>query len=54
MYSMKSIGPRMEFWGIPALTGYSCEDFPSRATQNCLLMRKEKISQIFDLKFHKT
>ena len=30
MYSRKSVGPRMEPWGTPALTGYSCEDFPSR------------------------
>ena len=25
MYSRKSVGLRMEPWGIPALTGYSCE-----------------------------
>ena len=30
MYSKKSVGPRMDPGGIPALTGYSCEDFPSR------------------------
>ena len=28
MYSRKSVGPRMEPWGNPALTRYSCEDFP--------------------------
>ena len=28
MYSTKSIGPRMEPWGTPEVTGYSCEDFP--------------------------
>ena len=33
----------MESWWTPALTGYSCEDFPSRTTQSCLLLRKEKI-----------
>ena len=27
MYSRKSVGPRMEPLGTPALTGYSCEDF---------------------------
>ena len=30
VYSRKSVGPRMEPWGTLALTGYSCEDFPSR------------------------
>ena len=25
------------------LTRYSCEDFPSRTTRNCLLLRKEEI-----------
>ena len=43
MYSRKSVGPRMEPWGTPALTGYSCEDFPSRTTQSHLLLRKEEI-----------
>ena len=27
MYNRKNVGPRMEPWGTPALTGYSCEDF---------------------------
>ena len=43
MYSMKSVGPRMEPWGTPALTGYSCEDLPSRITQNHQLLRKDKM-----------
>ena len=30
MYSRKSIGPRMDPWETPALTEYSCKDFPSR------------------------
>ena len=30
MCSRKSVGPRMDPQGTPALTGYSCEDFPSR------------------------
>ena len=37
----------------PALTGYSYEDYPSIATQSCLLLRKDK-DQISDLKVHKT
>ena len=43
MYSRKSLGPRMEPWGTPVLTGYSCEDFPSITTWGCLLLRKEEI-----------
>ena len=30
MYRRKSVGPRIDPWGTPALNGYSCEDFPSR------------------------
>ena len=33
----------MEPWGTPALTGYSWEDFPSRTTWSCLLLRKDEI-----------
>ena len=33
----------MEPWGTLALNGYSCEDFPSRTTESCLLLRKEEI-----------
>ena len=33
MYSRKNLGPRMDPWGTPALTEYSCEDVPSRTTQ---------------------
>ena len=43
MYSRKSVGPRMESWGTPALTGYFWEDFPPRTTWNNLLLRKEEI-----------
>ena len=43
MYSRKSVGPRMEPWGTPALTVYSCEDFPSRTTRSRLLMRKDEV-----------
>ena len=32
MYSKKSVGPRIEPWGTSALTGYLCEDFPSKTT----------------------
>ena len=30
--SRKSVGPRIEHWRTPALTGYSCDNFPSRIT----------------------
>ena len=43
MYSRKSVGPRVEPWGSPALIGYSCEDFPTRTAQSRLLLRKEEI-----------
>ena len=33
----------MDSGGTPALTRYSCEDFPSRTTQSSLLLRKEEI-----------
>ena len=43
MYRRKNLGPRMESWGIPALTGYSYDDFPSRTTWSRLLLRKKEI-----------
>ena len=43
MYSRKTVGSRIDPWGTPALTRYSCEDFPSRTTGSCLLLRKEEI-----------
>ena len=43
MYSKKSERPRMDPWVTPALTTYSCENFPSRTTQSWLLLRKEEI-----------
>ena len=43
MYSMKSVGSRMEPWGTPALTGYSHENFPSRTILSTLLLRKKEI-----------
>ena len=43
MYSRKSVGPRIDPCGIPALTGYSYDDFPIRTTRSCLLLRKEEI-----------
>ena len=43
MYSRKSVGSRIDPWGTPGLTEYSCEDFPPRTTQSCLLLRKEEI-----------
>ena len=46
MYSTKSVGPRMKLWRTPALTGYSCEDFPSRTTRSRLLLKTEEIRPI--------
>ena len=43
MYRRKSVGPRIYPWETSALTGYSREDFPSRTTWSCLLVRKEEI-----------
>ena len=43
MCSRKNVGPRVEPCPTPALTGYSCEDFPSRTTRSRLLLRKEEI-----------
>ena len=43
MYGRKSVGARMEHQGTAALTGYSCEDFPSRTTRSRLLLKKEEI-----------
>ena len=42
MYIGKSVGPRTEPWGTPALTRYSYENFPFRTTQSLLLLRKEE------------
>ena len=51
MYSSKSVGPRIDPWESPALTGYSSLvvlegirlPFPYRTTQSNLLLRKEEI-----------
>ena len=43
MSRRKSVGPRMEPWGIPASIGYSCQVFPSRTTPSRLLLRREII-----------
>ena len=43
MYSKKSVESRMDLWRTPALTGYSCEDVPSKITRSCLLLRIEEI-----------
>ena len=40
MYSRVSVRPRMEPWGTPWFTVYSCQDFLSRATRNRLLQKK--------------
>ena len=44
MYSRKSVRPRMEPWGTPALTEYYCEDFPYWRTGSRLLLQKEEIT----------
>ena len=49
MNSRKSVGLRMEPQGTPALTGY-CEDFLSRTTRSHLLLRKEEIKPIFEMR----
>ena len=54
MYSKKRVRPRMEPWWTQALTGYSCKDFPFRATQSRLLLRKDKISPINRPELYKT
>ena len=41
MNSGKSAWPRMEPFPAPALTGYFFEDFLSRGTWGCQLLRKE-------------
>ena len=43
MYNRKNTRPRIQAKETPTLTGYSCEDFPSRTTQSRLLLRKEEI-----------
>ena len=40
IYTGKGGRPRMKHWGTPALTGYSCEDFPPSTTRSNLLQRK--------------
>ena len=42
-YSRKSVGPRIKYWGTPALNGYSCYDFPSSTTWSHLLLREGEI-----------
>ena len=33
----------MDHWVTLVLNGYSCEDFPPRTIQSCLLLRKHKV-----------
>ena len=44
MYSRKSVGPKMDPWGTPGLTGYSSKDFPSRTIKEEKKRRKEEIT----------
>ena len=43
MCSGKSVGPKMEPQGTPALTGYSYEDFPCRSTPKLSISEKRQI-----------
>ena len=43
IYGAKIVEPRMDPRGTPTLVGYSCQDFPSRITLTCLLLRKGRI-----------
>ena len=40
---MKSVRIRIEPCRNPTLTGYSCEDFPSRTTRSGLILGKDEI-----------
>ena len=40
---LKSVGPRMVPWRTLALTGYCCENFPSKTTWSCPLLKKDEI-----------
>ena len=42
VYGKKSVGPRMEPRGSPALTGYSFKNFPSRTTQTTSKTRQNE------------
>ena len=42
MYCSKSVEPKLESQCTLALTGYSCNDFPSRTIESCLTMRRGK------------
>ena len=43
MYSRESVGWRMELLVTPALTGYFCEDIPTKTTWSRLLLRKKEL-----------
>ena len=43
IYSRESVGKTMEPWGTLQLTGYSCEEFPSKPSQSYLLLRRNEI-----------
>ena len=43
MNSRKREALTMGPWGAPVLTGYPCEDFPSRTTRSGLLLQKVEI-----------
>ena len=42
MYNRKSVGPRMDPQGTPALTGYSCEDLYPKPREPGYCLEKQK------------
>ena len=45
MYCRKSVAPIIDSWGTPALTGYSCENFPSRISD----LKFQTLSKALDI-----
>ena len=43
MYSTKDVGPRMDPWKNPAITGYSCKYVLSSITRGHLILGKDEI-----------
>ena len=54
MYSSKNVGPRVEPWRTPALTGYSGKVLPSEPLKAICYGKTTKQLRILDPKFHKT
>ena len=43
MYCRESVPPKMDPPETPALTGYSCQELPTRTTRSRLLLGKREI-----------